>query len=197
MKLLVWILSGLLVVSLLAAATVFFGLGYYLSPQDKLAKADVIVAVSGGETASRAEEAISLYRGGWAGHIIFSGAAQDKNSPSNASVMAAEAIGEGVPKSSIEIDETSVDTRQNAVNVKSIVDRDGYKSLILVTSPYHQRRADILFRRALGAGFTIINHSATDQTWSRSRWWATAASRALTWNELQKVVYELLRGDAG
>jgi len=194
MKLLAWILSGALVVFLLAGAVVFFGLGYYLSPQDKLSKSDVIVAISGGETSSRAEEAIRLYKDGWANRLIFSGAAQDPSSPSNASAMAAEAVAAGVPAAAIDLDETSTDTRQNAANVKGIVDAKGYRSIILVTSPYHQRRAFILFRRALPKQVTVINHSAPDQTWSRSRWWATSASRTLTMDEIQKVLYELFQG---
>ena len=59
----------------------FFGIGYYLSPQDNLAKVDAIVAISGGETDARTAEAIKLYKDGWATHIIFSGAALDPNSP--------------------------------------------------------------------------------------------------------------------
>jgi uncharacterized SAM-binding protein YcdF (DUF218 family) len=194
MKLLAWVLSGVLVVFLVAGAVVFLGLGYYLSPQDKLTKSDAIVAISGGETAARAEEAIRLYKDGWASHLIFSGAAQDPGSPSNASAMAAEAKAAGVPSAAIALDETSADTRQNAANVNNIVEAKGYRSIILVTSPYHQRRASILFHRALPKQVAVINRSAPDQTWSRSRWWATAASRALTKDEIQKVLYELFQG---
>jgi len=193
MKLLAWIIGGTLALLLLAGVTVFFGLGYYLSPQSELTKVDAIVAISGGETSARAEEAIKLYQEGWATHLIFSGAAQDPSSPSNAQAMATEAIAAGVPASAIQLDETSVDTQQNAANVKTIVEADGYKSIILVTSPYHQRRAFILFHRALPQ-LVIVNHSAPDQTWSRSRWWATSASRSLTISELQKVLFELVKG---
>ena len=58
------------------------------------------------------------------------------------------------------MDETSTNTRENAANVKQLIDERGFKSIILVTSPYHQRRAEIAFRRMLGPTFTIINHSA-------------------------------------
>lgn len=170
----------------------FFSLGIYLSPQNTLAKADAIVAVSGGDTAARTAEAAQLYRNKYAKKVIFSGAALDPESPSNAKAMALLAEHEGVPASAIELDESAMDTRQNATGVARIVSRENYHSIILVTSPYHQRRAYLVFRRALGKNFTIINHSSIDQSWRRSNWWATQYSRDLTISEAQKVVYELL-----
>jgi len=185
------IVFGLLLV---IAAIAFFGVGFYLSPQSPLTRADAIVAISGGETNARTSAAVSLYQAGYAPHLIFSGAAADPSSPSNARIMADAAIASGVPATAIELDETSTDTAQNAANVAAIIHRDNYHSIILVTSPYHQRRAYIEFRRALGANFDIINHSSYDQGWRRSDWWATSASRVLTFSELQKVGYELITG---
>ena len=177
-----------------AGIGVFFGVGFYLSPQGKLAKSDVIVAISGGETDARTREAVALYKDGWAGHIIFSGAALDPNSPSNAKTMATAAEQQGVPSLAIELDEAAANTRQNALGVEAIMKREGYTSMILVTSPYHQRRADITFRRAVGKNVVIIDHSSYDKAWRRSYWWATDYSRKLTISELQKTIYELVAG---
>lgn len=178
------------------ATVIFFGVGYYLSPQDALAKADAVVAISGGHTETRTAEAVKLYRDGWATHVIFSGAAADPSGPSNAQAMAAAASLAGVPDAAISLDEAAANTRQNASGVGEIVKQQKYRSIILVTSPYHQRRAEIAFRRVLGKDFTIISHSSFDADWRRSHWWATAQSRALTFAELQKVAYELASGQA-
>jgi uncharacterized SAM-binding protein YcdF (DUF218 family) len=183
--------ASLVGVLIVLGVGLFFGVGYYLSPQDTLAKVDAVVAISGGETGARAAEAIKLYKDGWAANIIFSGAAQDPNSPSNAKAMASEAQKAGVPATAISLDELAANTRQNASGVGDIVHRQNLHSIILVTSPYHQRRAYIAFRRVLGSNFGIINHSSVDAQWRRSHWWATAESRALTFSELQKVAYEL------
>jgi uncharacterized SAM-binding protein YcdF (DUF218 family) len=186
---------GVVVLLIAVLAVVGLGLvGFYLSPQSDLVKADVAVAISGGETAARTEEAVRLYKDGWANKLIFSGAALDPDSPSNARIMAMAAEKEGVPLSDIYMDETSTNTRENAANVSKIISSEGYKSMILVTSPYHQRRAYITFHRALGDGVQINNHSSYDQSWRRSAWWATSYSRSLTLSEFQKVVYELLVG---
>lgn len=187
----------LLVITVLLVALIAAGLatvGYYLSPQSDLVKADAIVAISGGETAARTQEAVRLYKDGWAPKLIFSGAALDPNSPSNARIMALAAEKEGVPASDIYLDETSSNTRENAKNVSDIITSAGFKSIILVTSPYHQRRALIIFQRFLGSSVEIINHSSYDQAWRRSAWWATAYSRTLTLSELQKVLYEQFLG---
>jgi uncharacterized SAM-binding protein YcdF (DUF218 family) len=176
------------------AAVFFFGVGYYLSPQDNLAKSGAIVAISGGETVARTAEAIKLYKDGLAPIVIFSGAAADPNGPSNAQTMGRVAIAAGVPSAAVFLDELAVDTRGNAAGVAKIVADQNIQSIILVTSPYHQRRANIAFHRELGQSFPIINHSSYDAQWRRSHWWATAQSRALTFSELQKVAYELASG---
>jgi uncharacterized SAM-binding protein YcdF (DUF218 family) len=187
----VLIIIGLMLVGVAAA---FLGVGYYLSPQSPLTKTDAIVAISGGDTAARTAEAVRLYRAGYAPLIVFSGAALDPNSPSNAKAMATAAERQGVPATDILLDESAENTRQNAANVAAILDKQSAHSILLVTSPYHQRRAYIVFRRAEGRGFSIINHSSYDRTWRRSDWWATPTSRALTISELQKVIYELTSG---
>lgn len=187
--------AGIIILLLtVTAIAAFFSLGFYLSPQSTLVKADTIVAISGGDTAARTTEAVKLFNEGWAGHIIFSGAALDPNSPSNAATMAAAAEAQGVPRGAIDLDEAAANTRQNASGVATIMARKNFNSMILVTSPYHQRRADITFRRAVGPSVAIINHSTFDKAWRRSNWWATQFSRNLTLSEIQKVIYELVAG---
>lgn len=167
----------------------FVGLPYYLAPQDKLMQADAIVAVSGGETTSRTLGAVKLYDQGYAPTIIFSGAAQDPTSVSNAAAMKSIAVKAGVPASDILIEEDSVDTYENAQNTARIIKDNNIKSIILVTSPYHQRRASIEFKRALGKDITIIDHSTSDENWRRSAWWKNNYSLNLTLSEFQKIVF--------
>ncbi len=171
------------------AALLFYGLPYYLAPQDSLTKADAIVAVSGGETTSRTLGAVKLYDQGYAPVIIFSGAAQDPTSVSNAQAMKLIAVKAGVPAASIYLEEDSADTYENAQNTARIIKDRGITSIILVTSPYHQRRASIEFRRALGKDVKIINHSTSDENWRRSAWWKNTYSLNLTLSEFQKIIF--------
>jgi uncharacterized SAM-binding protein YcdF (DUF218 family) len=156
----------------------------------KCSPADAIVAISGGDTDARAREAIELYQQGWAPYIIFSGAAQDKQGTSNAAAMAQQALGAHVPSSAILLDEASINTADNASQVRPIVVDHDFKRLILVTSPYHQRRASIEFNRRLGDIATIINHpTKTDRYWSATNWWATPWGLWLGVSELVKVLF--------
>ncbi|MBI4100910.1 YdcF family protein [Candidatus Microgenomates bacterium] len=187
----------LLRVLLLAVLVLLFigsliGIGFYISPQDDLKPSDVIVAISGGDTAARAIEAVRLYQEGWAPLLIFAGAAKDPRSPSNASVMGDIAVAQGVPPDVIALDETSTTTRQNAQEVSNIVQAFKQRRIILVTSPYHQRRAAIEFQDRLGEDIDIINHSAVDQTWSRKAWFLSPLGWYYTLTEIPKTSFTLI-----
>jgi uncharacterized SAM-binding protein YcdF (DUF218 family) len=170
-------------------ALAIIGIGLFLSPQDKLRHADLIVAISGGETSQRTNEAVRVYKQGYAPKLLFSGAAADPNGPSNAATMRRDAMSAGVPASAILIEEQSTTTAQNAADAAPIIHRLGAHTIILVTSPYHQRRASLNFHQVLGPGITIINHSASDSVWRKSNWWTRPYTIKLTVQELQKILY--------
>ena len=144
---------------------------FYLPLQDSPRKADAIIAVSGGDTKGRTMHAIDLYKQGWAPLLIFSGAAKDPESASNAKVMMSMAVSQGVPLKAIAIDEQSRDTKENAEETRALVgDR---KTVILVTSDYHQRRAHKEFQKVLGSEVEVINIPAKDKHWGRKSWFLT------------------------
>lgn len=163
----------------------------YLSPQNDLGKVDAIVVISGGDTDARVAEGVELYKDSWAPKIIFSGAAASGD-VSNALAMKRIAIRQGVPADNILIEEKAKTTNENAQNVAKIIKASNFKSIILVTSPYHQRRAYNSFRSALGKDFVIINHSAKDQSWRKKNWWDNANARFLTFGEIIKNFYGIV-----
>jgi len=149
-------------------------------------KVDAIIAISGGDTTARTDEAIVFYKNGWADILIFSGAAQDKSGPSNAAVMKKNAISAGVPESAIKIDEYSETTKQNAENSKAIFTKNNINSVILVTSGYHQRRASLEFNRR-ASNVKILNHPVkSDKDWSML-WWMTPTGWFLAVSEIIKI----------
>jgi len=148
---------------------------------------DAIVAISGGDTSARANEAIDLYKAGWANILIFSGGALDKTGPSNASEMERLAIQSGVPATSIYIDEKAESTRENAENTQPIFTKLGINKIILVTSGYHQRRAGLEFEKYT-SGVTILNHPAeVDKDWS-FWWWMAPHDWWLAGSEIVKII---------
>lgn len=171
----------------------------YLGPDDlakcdeqpasegKCQPADVIVAVSGGDTTARTVEAIKLYKAGWAPKIVFSGAAQDQNSPSNAAVMRGIALASGVAEGDILIDEHGRNTQQNAEETADLLKDHAITSMILVTSGYHQRRTSLEFGQHFEDA-TIRNHAVSqDSQWSMW-WWMTPVGWYLALGELARIL---------
>jgi uncharacterized SAM-binding protein YcdF (DUF218 family) len=178
---------------------IIVGLSIYLQPNDFIGcgdapidtapcqSADAIVVVSGGDTNARTDEGIKLLEAGWAPVIVFSGAAQDKTGPSNAAAMKMRAVDAGIDEQKILIEELSETTTQNAKNTQSIFKNNDYKSVILVTSGYHQRRANLAFE-AGAPQTTILNRPLTeDKDWS-VWWWATPRGWWLAGGEVVKII---------
>ncbi len=135
----------------------------------KCPKADAVVVISGGVTKARTEYGIKIFKNKLAKRkIIFSGAAKDKNSISNAEEMANIAIKQGISESRILLDKDAKDTHENAYNVSKIIKEDDkIKSIILVTSGYHQLRAYKEFRNSLDQKIKVYNAPVPeDRDWS-------------------------------
>jgi uncharacterized SAM-binding protein YcdF (DUF218 family) len=180
----------LAVVAVLFVCGLTFGVPRYLGPSNKLQEADAIVAISGGDTQARTNEAVAVQKAGWAPRLIFSGAAQDPNSPSNASAMRRGALAAGVSPTAIDVDELARDTLENASDTASIIRENNYKTIILVTSQYHQRRAYLEFHHLLGSDVKIINHPApNDNQWPGRGWWLRPSSLILGISETVKATY--------
>jgi uncharacterized SAM-binding protein YcdF (DUF218 family) len=189
-KLFIWI-GGIVAVFL----AIVFGLSVFLSPdnlkncdnvpsaQTHCDMADVIVAISGGDTAARTQKAIDLYKNGWAQHLIFSGAAADPSSPSNAEQMREIALRNGVPDSAIALDQTSENTAENAKNVAKILLKNNWTNVILVSETYHLRRAGMVFVAADPVAKIRTTAAQTDRGW-----WLTPRGWALEMTEIGGII---------
>lgn len=183
-------LLGVLTGALLAVVSGVVALaliGRALAVEDPLAKADVIVAISGDE-GPRTETAVSLWQQGLAPLLLFSGASLDPDSVSSGELMKREAVRLGVPAGAILVEPLSATTEENAKRTAEVMQQRGLHTAILVTSPYHQRRASVLFARAFEpVGLSFRNHPATDPAWDPDRWWMTDPPRNRTLVELAKL----------
>jgi uncharacterized SAM-binding protein YcdF (DUF218 family) len=167
------------------------GIGHILDVEDPLTPADAIVALSG-DTGARTETAVDLWRRKLAPTIIFAGASEDPNSVASGELMKRDAIAKGVPASAILVEPSSNTTQENARLVAELMKARGLVTAILVTSPYHQRRAATLFAREFGqAGLTFTNHPARDPQWDPNTWWLHEPARTLTVVELAKLSVEV------
>lgn len=159
----------------------------YLPVSDPLKKADAIIVVSGGDTKGRTLHGVDLYKQGYAPKLIFSGAAKDPASASNAKAMMAIAAAQGVPVGAISLDEASRDTKENAQQTKSIAGT--YETIILVTSDYHQRRVNQEFKKVYAPETAFINAPAKDKYWDRKTWFLTPYGWWISLTEPLKLLF--------
>jgi uncharacterized SAM-binding protein YcdF (DUF218 family)/glycosyltransferase involved in cell wall biosynthesis len=100
---------------------------------------------AGGGYQERVKRAVDLYKQGYAPHIVFSSgyvyAFQE------AEVMRAVAVANGVPESAIVLEKRAINTYENVVYSSRIVSASGWRRVLLVSSPYHMRRALLTWRR--------------------------------------------------
>jgi uncharacterized SAM-binding protein YcdF (DUF218 family) len=188
-------LGRLTVAAVLLVTLVLLGPGFILdTPQPTPRQSDAIVVISGDEQMARFAEGVNLYEQGFGKYLVFSGAAYD-NGTSNADVMRQLAIRRGVPASAILEEPQGEDTWGNAVYTRQVLEGHHLGSAILVTSPYHLRRAKVTFDAAYsGSGIELMVHAAPDSQWRKLSWWQQAETRRLTFTELQKLAYIVATG---
>jgi uncharacterized SAM-binding protein YcdF (DUF218 family) len=186
----------ILIAFVILAALLFIGhsfilekMGRYLYYKDEIKPADVIVILAGEET-ERVEYGVKLFREGWARKnrmILAGGPLVWKYTW--ASLMKEHAISLGIPKKAILLEDKSRTTEEDAIFTKDILNKYGYKSCILVTSPYHSRRATKIFRKVMGDKITMLS-APSDKSWfSFDEWWKRGRDRRYVLSEYSKFIY--------
>lgn len=106
-------------------------------------------AVDLSEEGDRVLYTAQLYKQGKAPRVIVSGGRIDwfGAGPAESADMAGLLEGMGVPKAAILQDPTSLNTRENAVNVKKIMEAQGIRRILLVTSAMHMPRSMLIFQK--------------------------------------------------
>lgn len=186
-------LTGLIIAATVAVLAVV-GINYILTDDDLAGctapgvseacpKSDVIVAVSGGDTAARARKAAQLYLDGWASKIIYSGDSADPMAVSNAAEMKKIAISMNVPARNILVEEKSTNTAENATYTMKLLDEMDARKVILVSSPYHTRRVKLNFIKASDTDtMRFMTSTADDEAWHK--WYLKASGWQIAVNEL-------------
>jgi uncharacterized SAM-binding protein YcdF (DUF218 family)/glycosyltransferase involved in cell wall biosynthesis len=153
---------------------------------------DAIVVLGGGVGESgnstqgydeRVRKAVDLYRAGLAGTIIFSsGYISSYREPE---LMKTLALSLGVPEKAIILETRAASTRENGVNVSAILKEKGWRSILLVTSPYHMRRATAVFDKT-APGLDVARAPVTDSLYYAKR------RAGMTLSQLNGILHEYL-----
>jgi glycosyltransferase involved in cell wall biosynthesis/uncharacterized SAM-binding protein YcdF (DUF218 family) len=116
--------------------------------------ADAIVVFAGGVGESgeagggyqeRVKQAVDLYRAGYAPRVVFSSGYVFAFREGE--VMKELAVANGIPGDAIVLELQAANTYQNVVFVRDILKREGRASALLVSAPYHMRRALAVWSR--------------------------------------------------
>ena len=89
----------------------------------------------------RINHAIWLYQNGYVDVIIFTGGVGWNDARSEAEVAQQYALAQGVPAAAILVETTSVSTLENLINAQQIALSHNLHSFLLVSTPYHMKRA--------------------------------------------------------
>lgn len=131
--------------------------------------ADAIVVLTGGR--GRAEEGIKLLRSGVADILILSGV--DRTASVDSIYAESRLIKE--IRGRIILEKKSSNTHLNAVEVGKIMSERGLKSMVLVTSGYHLKRARLIFNRVMPHGINIIYRRVATPSYDEHDIWNTDA----------------------
>lgn len=143
--------AGIFIIAVFYTPLMWF-LGQPLKISDMPQEADAIVVFAGGVGESgkaeqgyeeRVEHAVELYSKGFAKDIIFSsGYAFVYKEPL---IMKALAVSLGVAQDAIILEDKAKNTYENVKLTNEILKENGWKKILLISSPYHMRRVSLVF----------------------------------------------------
>lgn len=164
--------------------------GSRLIVQDPLEKADVILVLAGDDNGERVDEAVKLYKQGYAKKLLMSGGRLAWRL-TYAQWMRKQAVAEGVPQSAIILQDKSRSTVDDANFSLPIVKQHNFKSVLLVTSPSHSRRAKRVFHKVFKPeGIKIIIYPVQVSEFNPDRWWTRHEDTAfVVWEYVSSVLY--------
>ncbi len=163
----------LLLVLLVLAYLVLWAAGAFLVVGDRTQPVDVIVLLSGGHE-TRLEEAVRLYKSGTANRLLITetGAIPEGGGPRASTLLQRQAQAAGVPEGAIATTMgRSASTVDEAAAVLAFCDRQGVRSVLVVTDPYHTRRTLMIFDSAFsGSGVQVLVRPVRGHWYQSSTW---------------------------
>jgi uncharacterized SAM-binding protein YcdF (DUF218 family) len=165
------------------------------------AHADAIVVLSGDNFyADRATHAAKLFRQGVANEVVASGRRLRPNA-GESELTEHDLIERGVPKEKIlRLPQDASSTIEEARAVRAVAEQHGWKSIVVVTSSYHTRRARYIFQKEFPSRIAVSVASAPDGDFDPERWWEKRVSIKLflhEWEGMVDVLWELRGNNDG
>jgi uncharacterized SAM-binding protein YcdF (DUF218 family) len=175
----------------LGAVLVRDEVAHFLIVDDPPGPSDAIVVMAGDPGYERTTAAVSLMRAENGAILILTGG--EPGPGDSAGSLRTKALDLGVEDTRIRLETVSHTTREAVLAVAPILQSLGARTVTIVTSPYHQRRATAAARHAW-PGITVRSRAAEPSAWTPERWWATSSGRQVVFSEYAKLLYYGARG---
>ena len=190
-------LAILVVVAIVTHQTWLAAIGDGLVTRDEISSADVIVVLAG-NSPFRARHAETLYARGLAPHVIISNEPLSSHGVQTTWLELRQVglVHLAIPDDAIvPIPEVSDSTYEEAQHSRDIMEARGWHSAILVTDPFHMRRALLTFRQAFGpSGLTVAASPADGSKYGVDNWWTDRNAIMRVAQEYLKLGYYLATG---
>jgi uncharacterized SAM-binding protein YcdF (DUF218 family) len=162
-------------------------IGMLLVTSDGQKKADAIVLLSGGGK-NRNAEAVRLFKDSAATTIVLT-QTSGKGSSATMAETRSQLVKDGVPSYQIQTAYgTATSTYDEARQVAKLAKSAGFKSVLVVTDPYHTLRARILFAGELGVEGVKVRVAAVTGHWYQPiSWMFSREGWKVTTTELVKI----------
>ncbi|MBI3663482.1 MAG: YdcF family protein [Acidobacteria bacterium] len=186
LKLLSWIfLLAVIVVIYLLREPLLRVAGEFWVEEDRPEKADVIILLGDDNyQADRATRVAELYRAGWAPRIVASGRFL-RPYASLAELMLHDLVERGVPASAIHrLPSFAGNTREEAVMLRRLAERQRWRRVLVVTSNFHTRRTRHIYTRVFRNSADVRIVAARDSGYDPADWWRARIGRKIFFLEL-------------
>lgn len=174
-----WILLGIALLAFAAGTIAFRDAGYWLVREDPLAKADVVVVLSGGMP-YRANGAANIFKSGYAPEVWVT---RPEGPQQELAALGIHFVGDeeysreilirqGVPAGAIAIlPDIIVNTQDEVREISQAMRGKGMHTAIIVTSPEHTRRVKALWVKLVGDDLRLVVRAAPEDPFNPDHWW--------------------------
>jgi uncharacterized SAM-binding protein YcdF (DUF218 family) len=162
--------------------------------QDALIPSDIAVSLGGGQACTRHLYAAELYRRGLAKKVILTGLNFTRGESEEIQTRR-YLTGLGIADADIFLLKDVRNTRREADALAQLMHDQGWKSALIVTDPYHTRRACYTIQRAgPDLRFAAAPLPPGPLGWKPERWWSRRGDMYATVRELLAWVNTLAGG---
>lgn len=187
------IIAGAALATIVPSFLYLYVIPSWLVINNRPARADAIVVLGGGD-AARLRKGLELYDAHYADEVVL----VDRSKGDWSHIVATMCRECSLEGKRVTYVTGSVSTENDALLTLPVALQRGFKTILVVTDPYHSRRADIVFQRVFSKHRIVITtlHSGDFRKWEppSGRWRDHRATRDIIWLETGKIIALMVPG---